>query len=885
MPTLVDMVLKDQFTSPYLDTTRNVKPDKPKGHLVDTPIYKAPYVYAQDLAKDTYGIVKGWQGKANDYELGKQNDIGMKLGGIAIAAYLTTIRPSKLPKLMEFIGAGSFFASLALWPKLAIALPLKLRTGVDIQQKYVDSYGRKKNFFQDTLYLPWDLYSKEQIKKMGDKMGVPYDVPNRDEVIKEKARKLAVQGNTLWLATAGFATPIMTGLICKGLEPVINNMKQKHDLKQAKKILDGQVALPSAKKQRQAFISFLTENMGKPLRASDELISKMNWSPVISPCMDTELKKDLAKILENVPNDVTHGYVDNLFKFLQQPFKTAGITKAEVIDLFEKNKVFGNRRDMGDVPNLIARYRAKNPHSFAVSLPEITHELLMRLAEGKKLPPDVLQSVKYGFSMENISTVVNVNDIKVLDKKTAGHLVNVFDELSKYFRQETVLRRWENAHYTPNADSLNAFSWKKSSDAILSALKFSPKEMELMTHEGTNVSKMVEAKIVEIAADPKRYKETVSKIAQTIAEYDAVMNESLRCEYRSYVDKMSKAAKDSLENLGFTRTARYIGGYDLVDAAGNIVQDASKAVNYREAMNGSLRNLRHTLYDERVLAQKSSMYRFIQALDLQRRFLECDFEAQFTEAIPMPDRKFFRPIYKDVKERARHAIMESTAADHAGKLGGKAKNGYKATMRLLYGALSPEYILERLETTLYKNNPDKINYVMAAFERSVEDGFRAAAESGCNKSMLARWRTGLSPDTIEALNDASDIVNKRLGLSDSKRVNLIDNMKRYFQTFIDKVVNAKSDFVRGFDLTEHNVSGAMDGLADSMSPSLKSSLIGSRPYEIVKGAAKETVSSRKWLKKFGIAGAVILAGTIIATTFFGHIPEKEMYMRDSKKGQ
>ena len=118
-----------------LDTSRNVKPDKPKGYLVKTPFYKQPVVYCQDLARDTYGIVKGVKGKANDHELGKQNDVGLKIGAIAIAAYLTSIRLVRLPKMMEWIGAGSFLASMALWPKLAIALPLKMRTGVDIRQK------------------------------------------------------------------------------------------------------------------------------------------------------------------------------------------------------------------------------------------------------------------------------------------------------------------------------------------------------------------------------------------------------------------------------------------------------------------------------------------------------------------------------------------------------------------------------------------------------------------------------------------------------------------------------------------------------------------------------------------------------------------------------
>ena len=163
MSRLADLVRNNQYMS-TIDTSRNVKPDKPKGRLVNTPFYMIPFEYLGDLKHDAVCVAKGWSGKANDYELGRQNDIGMRVGGLAIASYLVTKRISKLPKIMEFVGLGSFFASLSLWPKLAIAAPLKMRTGVDIQQKYIDSYGRKKNFFLDPQYLAWDLYSKDQIK-------------------------------------------------------------------------------------------------------------------------------------------------------------------------------------------------------------------------------------------------------------------------------------------------------------------------------------------------------------------------------------------------------------------------------------------------------------------------------------------------------------------------------------------------------------------------------------------------------------------------------------------------------------------------------------------------------------------------------------------------
>ena len=52
-----------------------------------------------------------------------QYTAGTNKGGMAQGDVLND--PFKLGKAMEFIGAGTFFASMALWPKLAIQLPLK----------------------------------------------------------------------------------------------------------------------------------------------------------------------------------------------------------------------------------------------------------------------------------------------------------------------------------------------------------------------------------------------------------------------------------------------------------------------------------------------------------------------------------------------------------------------------------------------------------------------------------------------------------------------------------------------------------------------------------------------------------------------------------------
>ena len=152
---------KQEQNAAYAFTSEGkIKPMKDKGRLLPSKIFDTPIDIAKDLKGDIVSLGKAAKGKANDHELGRINDLAMKIGSVALASYLFVKNPFKLNKAMEFIGAGTFFAGMSLWPKLTIQAPLKARTGVDVHQKYIDSQGRKKMLFQDPQYVLTDLYSK-----------------------------------------------------------------------------------------------------------------------------------------------------------------------------------------------------------------------------------------------------------------------------------------------------------------------------------------------------------------------------------------------------------------------------------------------------------------------------------------------------------------------------------------------------------------------------------------------------------------------------------------------------------------------------------------------------------------------------------------------------
>lgn len=208
-----------------------IKPLDGKGHLVNGDLVHMPKEMIRDAVYTTKAFADGVRGKANDHQLGKMNDLGLKLSGIAIATYLMTKKSTPKTKAMEFLGFGAFLASMALWPKLALEIPARLIHGFNFRKQYVDEQGRKKYVSLDPNYIPFDLYKgdkrSEDLDVIGNRMGIKKDIPNRHEAVKDQMRKISVQNNTMWMLTAGIATPIMTALACNLAEPKIGEYTEK----------------------------------------------------------------------------------------------------------------------------------------------------------------------------------------------------------------------------------------------------------------------------------------------------------------------------------------------------------------------------------------------------------------------------------------------------------------------------------------------------------------------------------------------------------------------------------------------------------------------------------------------------------------------------------
>lgn len=235
--------------SPAATTPLGIKPHSPNGRLIKENVFQSMGSTVKnygDCAKYFYDAA--FKGEGTDFSVGKINDLTIRAGSLGIAGILAATKAFPFAKGMEFVGLATWFGSMALWPRI-IGAPIKAKTGVDINWKYEDSYGRRKPFLQDPQYVAWDLFRHidkkgnynpkapdyEYLNKIGDKLGVPRNIKNRNEAIQDKIRQVGVQGNTLWMMTAGVMTPVISSIVADALQEPLSSGIEAIKVKNAEK--------------------------------------------------------------------------------------------------------------------------------------------------------------------------------------------------------------------------------------------------------------------------------------------------------------------------------------------------------------------------------------------------------------------------------------------------------------------------------------------------------------------------------------------------------------------------------------------------------------------------------------------------------------------------
>ena len=99
--------IKKKEHAPYLEaegtinTDNLVKPLPPKGHLIHDSFGNGVKYFFKDIGYDMKSVKNGFNGTANDHQLGRLNDVGLRIGGVGIAAYLASRTSNPKARLME----------------------------------------------------------------------------------------------------------------------------------------------------------------------------------------------------------------------------------------------------------------------------------------------------------------------------------------------------------------------------------------------------------------------------------------------------------------------------------------------------------------------------------------------------------------------------------------------------------------------------------------------------------------------------------------------------------------------------------------------------------------------------------------------------------------
>lgn len=613
-----------------IKTQQYIKPQGAKGKLVSSSIF--PNV--KDTKYNFNALKHGLTGKANDHELGKLNDVGMKVGALALAGYLATQKATPKTKLMEFVGLATFFGAMKLWPKLAIGAPAKAIHGFDPTQEYEDSFGRKKPFFQDAQYQPWDVYSNEQLQKIGDKMGVDKNAQDRNDLTKSNMTKIATKNNTLWMITAGIASAVFSALACNKAEKVIDPALDKVNNEKADKLLqnfdtEAQKRMTSASKDMQKDLDkIFEENKGKTV--DNKLIEKISGrlAKGLDPVTEEGVKEDMQNILMNGKSLVNEGLAEKISngskKVLAQKFSEEQVakivpSKEEIVKHFNDNQMMGREVNEDEAMNVRS----------SVS------QLFLAKAKEQGMSTEKLKTIKRGVALV-ADKALKSNSASVLDENAMKKVSEIGKAMSELQAKDSVLDDYAQAKVADKPETVIANYWNKTSTSIVKSLGIDFKEMEKVRNNRQLVQGLVRNKMEEVTSDDAKYQKAIGEMANNIAELDKKIKPE---DTRKYVDLVGKTYDDAAGNL-------YNQGMEAT---------ANKLTALSVGGKGSLKRVKQVYFEERVAGVKNSFSRMINTMDVYRRISKGE----------VPKDGSAREVKEAMLELVKQTTLQGHSSDHS----------------------------------------------------------------------------------------------------------------------------------------------------------------------------------------------------------------------------
>ena len=799
-----------------------IKPLPSNGKLVRNGLFDSPSEFRKDMIYDWNALKHAMTGDANDHELGRLNDVGMKLGGLAIAGYLFTRKQTPMTKLFEFIGLGTFFASMDLWPKLFIQLPAQLIHGVNVRQQYEDSFGRKKMFYQDHQFIPWDLYSDEEINRIGDRLNVDKDMPNRRDYIQEKMRKIALQNNTLWMLTAGFATPLMSALMCNLLEKPVAAYLDGRTSRQAANLLtdfDNQIKKFDFTANTKALEELISAQAGKPI--TEEFVESVlaNFSEGLDNMAAEGLKLDFENILP-VGNkfNLSAKNVQGIQSAIKEVFDSVDLSAEELAKIIPSEDVIRTR--LSDKNLLGGDFKEFSEHTKVIQ--DVLEEHILRFVQEN---PNNPAAEKLSFLMDKLvhgaehgadSPLLKAfksTGATVLDDGLIATLRSVSEGLNSFKAKTAVLDKYAFMKAAQAPETSLANGWNQVQTALFKALKFTPEEISKARLDGEIASEVLRNKLELITADRNayttfisEYKDALKLLKERLDTMDMTKQQT-NSSYKTLVDSAYDSIAKLLGEKGFYSTVDNLVGFGPNNAT------SSKALAY-------------DFISDRVKGVKSSFYRFLNMADMYYRISHPDAAFNnFLSALP-------REAKEELVELAKITLLEGHNSDFAVKF---------------WQLRNPSPNMEDMSDIVVEGGK-VVNKYFGKHEAG--QVVELANDNAFYKTVMKlMFGERVHPDTLSALGNSlfeSDFLDYR-----AKALSIFGG-EQYF---------VKPSFV-------------VDGVTQNSSW-VKFLTMGSSPNEMFHKWANQSFNSGKWFSMFGKLGAGLVAVTLISQFFFGRMKKED----------
>lgn len=609
---LIGKIANQDIYRAFLLNANSIAPQQHRAYLLKSRNPVSSFIIATaDTGKDVVELGKALAtGKSNDNQLGRFNDLGMKLGSLGIASYLFTRRGTGTKGLMEFIGAGAFFASMAAWPRLFISEPLKLRYGFDIRQQYIDAQGRKKRLFLDNQFIP-DLYSDEQIDKIADKMGVDKKLPDYKELTKEKMRTVALQGNTLWMLTAGFS-PLLTSMICNLSErgvtkyivnsqynKALNGIKNPENLVK-KKLKDKSFNSIDSKQVKQILENRTTAPDEKFLNEISSLFDPFKVMINAKELDDANLIAELPGFAPDIKTRINQKYL--LMK--NQDATNGNLKIDEVIPVLKRN--LGGVSDLQgnsgaqDLTSKVLKelIKIKNQKESKGLIGAKELENLFDTIAGNVQNPDELKRLKDIYKQCIKAQDVSPETLKQFYKD----LLDVYESQVRPMSARTsVYADFINSLVGQKYESIYTGIHLRSTQEFIKAAHIPTKELKVARQSAQSSREILVKHLSKIAADDEYYKIFISDLTEKQSKYEA-----------STIDKLLQQIKLKISE-DFNRFIKNIpDDSPIAGLKGELVANNKK----RESLFGKTINL---FVEEKGAGIRATGHRYLLEADFEKR--------------------------------------------------------------------------------------------------------------------------------------------------------------------------------------------------------------------------------------------------------------------------